>query len=90
MRAIYELCGVKEPGALVGVTIEPVERRDAVILLAGHTVAARLFDAPLLERHLEFCAALAAAVPVRRLRFPQRLDALPEMIEAIAASVDDV
>jgi hypothetical protein len=46
-------------------------------------VAARLFDAPLLERHLEFCAAVAGSVPVRTLRFTRRLKYLPAMVAAL-------
>jgi hypothetical protein len=81
VRVIYELQGSEED---VGPTlVEPAGHRDATVMLAGHTVAARLFDAALLERHLAFCAAAAGAVPVRRVRFTRRLKHLPAMVAAL-------
>jgi hypothetical protein len=55
----------------------------AALALARHTVAARLFDQDLLERHLAFAASLAAAAPVRHLRYPWR----PGGVEIVAATI---
>ena len=68
-----------------GVALEPLGERDAFLALARHTVAARLFDAALLERHAAFCATVAETTPVLRLAFPRRLDALPETTTRLAA-----
>ncbi len=82
VRAILVLA----PDAVGGaVAIERLGRREAFLALAAHTVAARLFDAALLERHAAFCAAATEAVAVHRLAFPRRPDALPAMVAAIAA-----
>ncbi len=83
VRAVYELCPADD--ARGPVSLAPVAGGAAVVVLAAHTVAARLFDAPLLERHLAFCSAAAAAAPVARVRFPRRLDALPAVVAALLA-----
>jgi len=83
--AIYLLDGVPPAEADGPATFAALAPRDALVTIAAHTVAARLFDAPLLESHLAFCDAAAAAVPVRRVRFPRRLEALPELAAAVAA-----
>jgi predicted kinase len=85
VAAVYELCGVAGTGP--SASVEAVDRRDAAVLLAAQTVAARLFDAALLTRHLAFCAAVAMAVPVRRLRFTKQLDSLPAIAATIAADL---
>jgi len=79
--ALYVLAGAADARAEVGV--EELAGRAGVLALAARTVAARLFDAALLERHLAFCAAAAAAVRPRRVRFRKRLDALPAVVAAI-------
>ncbi|MCB0243469.1 MAG: hypothetical protein KDI12_08675, partial [Anaerolineae bacterium] len=60
----------------VDVGWHPLDNKTATLALLSHTVAARLFDANLLRRHLSFCAEVAASVPVRRLVYPHRPDAL--------------
>lgn len=65
------------------VTCEPLSAREATVALLSHTIAARLFDHDLLERHLAACCGAAARLPVRRLRFPRRPEHLPGMVEAV-------
>ena len=55
--------------------------------LIRHTVAARLFDKPLLAAHLDFCAEAAARIPVWRLAYPHRRDVLPQVRDAIRRSL---
>jgi hypothetical protein len=73
---------------LLGGPADTVERSrvrasDATLAIARHTVAARLFAPPLLERHLAFSSSLAATTPVRHLRYPWR----PRGIEAVADAI---
>ena len=82
LAAVYLL--EPEGGA---VEIHQLTRRRAVLALVGQTVAARLFDAELQGRLLDFCAELARCLPVRGLRYPRRLEALPSMTAAIAADL---
>ncbi len=56
----------------------------ACLALARATVAAKLFDPILLQRHFELCAAAGRELPVHRLRFPTGLEHLPEVLAAIA------
>ncbi|MFQ5350634.1 MAG: hypothetical protein ACE5EG_09355 [Thermoanaerobaculia bacterium] len=70
------------------VEVRQLSRRRAAEVLVGQTVAARLFDAELQARHLDFCAGLAGVLPVRTLRFPRRRAALPAMTTAIVAGFD--
>ncbi|GAB4150641.1 MAG: hypothetical protein Fur0021_13510 [Candidatus Promineifilaceae bacterium] len=57
----------------------------AALALVRHTVAARLFPSDLLARHLDFCAQLAVAVPIKRLRYPRHHAALAAVRQALAA-----
>jgi hypothetical protein len=93
------LAGIDQPAAapveariaaiyLLGGPAARVERRristvDATLSLARHTVAARLFAPELLARHLAFVGSLAAATPLRHLRYPWR----PGGTEAVAEAI---
>ena len=61
------------------VMIEPQNPRDATLTLVRHTVATRLFDRDLLARHLAFCAQAGPLLPMRRLVYPRRMEALPAL-----------
>ena len=52
-------------------------------VLLGHVAGTRLFDPELLEKHLTFCTRAAGQVPVFRLSYPRRLDALPSVKELL-------
>ena len=70
-----------------GVQIEHLGRGAATLAVVQHTVASRLFDRRLLARHLAFCDAFSAGVPVRRLRYLRRFDHLPLVREALIADL---
>lgn len=59
----------------------------AAVALAAQTVAARLFGRDLLARHLDFCAAIARRVPVRRLVYPRHFDQLPAVRAVLATDL---
>jgi hypothetical protein len=88
VEAIFLLAPDTRPHSAV--VLEPLAPREAFLALAGHTMAARLFDAPLLARHTEFCSAALASVAVHRVVFPQRLHALPAVVEAISARLSRI
>jgi hypothetical protein len=69
------------------VNILPLSSRQATVALLRHTVASRLFPPPLLERHLDFCAAAGHRVPVRRLSYPRRREWLPPVCDALLADL---
>lgn len=58
--------------------------RSAMLAHVRHTVAARLFDARLLDRHLGFAASLAERVPTYRLSYPWSPQSLPAVARALA------
>lgn len=73
------------PGAAEGtVRVRPLGGRDATLALVRHTAAARLFAPELLERHLETCARMAAAVPVAELSIPWTGELPPGLPAALA------
>ncbi len=74
---------VAPPDGERSVTVRLLTRRQATQALIRHTVAARLFDRPLLAAHLDFCAEAAARVPVWRLGYPHRRETLPQVRDAI-------
>lgn len=56
---------------------------EAVKVLLSHTAGTRLFDPDLLGRHLAFCTRSAEQVPVYRLAYPHRREALPVIKEIL-------
>lgn len=82
LAAIYLL----EPvAAAAEAAVEGLAGYAAALALVRHTVAARLFTADLLRRHVELCAGLASRVPVRRLLYPRRWATLPRIEELLRA-----
>jgi hypothetical protein len=78
LAALYALhCG--ERGAPAHPRSETLGPADSLAAVAGQTVAARLFDPPLLDAHLTFCQQVVQRIPVRRLRYPRTLDVVPEI-----------
>ena len=69
------------------VSLQRLGQRQAMQALVRHTVAARLFDRPLLAAHLDFCAKAAARIPVWRLEYPHRREVLPQVRDAIRRSM---
>lgn len=67
----------------------PMRGAEAVLALAGHTVAARLFRPELLSRHLDFCITIAERVGVRRLLYPRRMDVGPVVAQALRNDLRD-
>jgi hypothetical protein len=65
------------------VEVQPLESPESALALVRHTVASRLFSPELLQQHLHFCRDLAEAVPIRRLRYPKRLDILPHLFDVM-------
>ncbi|MFP4346563.1 MAG: hypothetical protein ACLFU8_17905 [Anaerolineales bacterium] len=82
VSALY-LLGDAAPDVRVA-ALSPLEGAFGLI---RHTVASRLFDRPLLAQHMEFARTAALRLPVRRLHYPRRLDALPGVQEALLADV---
>lgn len=68
-------------------SLSPLSPTAAALALVRHTVAARLFPPDLLARHLDFCAQLAVAVPVKRLSYLRRHAALPAVRQILAADL---
>ncbi len=78
-----------EPAAGDGtVRLQRTRGVEAVAIVAGNTMGARLFDRQLLDAHLSFSAAVAATVQVYRLQFPRQLSVAPQVIARIAADAE--
>ncbi|MEM9552693.1 MAG: hypothetical protein AAGC60_00420 [Acidobacteriota bacterium] len=60
-----------------------LSRHQGALALLRHSVASTLFHKSLLGRHFDACSALAATVPMRRLRVPRRPEALVEVFERL-------
>jgi hypothetical protein len=57
--------------------LERLPASQAVQAYLGHTAGTRLFTPDLLGKHLAFCSQAAGRVPVYRLTYPHRWEALP-------------
>jgi hypothetical protein len=79
------LIDLGRPGSESTARIESRLRTAAqrALLLAAHTVSARLFPRRLLEEHLDLCAGAAVAARAVELTFPRRFDVLPAVREEV-------
>ncbi|HEY3838523.1 MAG TPA: hypothetical protein VGL72_18215 [Bryobacteraceae bacterium] len=67
---------------------EIVPRSAAVVSLDGSSfIKRRKMEKEVMANHLRQCAAVSAAMPVRRLIRPQSLEALPEMVRFIEKDI---
>ena len=73
MSAIYALAETPD------ISIEEIGAGSSALLLAGQTVAARLFNRLLLSQHFTFCGQAAGGIRVRRLAYPRRYSELPQL-----------
>ncbi len=88
IASIYVLDTNSGSGAAEPVSITALAPRNALLELIHHTVVGCLFAPDLAARHLDFCAAAATAVPMKRLRYPRRLDAFDAVAEALDADLE--
>jgi hypothetical protein len=77
--SISTICLLSNVGQEEMPALQRLSATQSVPVFLGHTAGTRLFDAGLLTKHLNFCTSAACRVPVYRLSFPRRLDALPEV-----------
>lgn len=64
--------------------VRKIEKSEKLIALARHGVAARLFPAGLLDRHLAFCRAAAEAVNMVEVTYPHTVEALHRAVEVVS------
>ncbi len=67
--------------------VTELSAREAVLRLVENTVASRLFDARLRERHLDICVEAAASMRVADLEIPDDLDRLAEALELLESAL---
>ena len=92
LPAALPLCALfllrpREEGQVGGIAIERVGARTAATTLARFTFVKFLFDRQLLASHLIFCTELAQRIPMYRIAYPRRLDAIPEIARRVAAVI---
>jgi hypothetical protein len=85
---LLHLCEIEHSPDFRSIELERLDPASACLALVRATVAAKLFDPALLQRHFEACAAAGRELPVHRLRFPSGLAHLPEVLAAIAREVE--
>jgi|GEM_PF-622340 len=71
-----------------GPVSRPLPKAAAALALVRHTASARLFDGPLLDRHLDLCTAVAERLPVAELDYPWRGEVVPGLAETVAAGLE--
>ncbi len=86
LKAVYCL-EPSQSASSSGPCIQPLSRQTATLALIQQTHAACLFDAHLLQAHLDFCAQLTARIPVKRLLYPHDYAVLPQVGNAIRADL---
>ena len=74
---ISNVCVLSDAGVYEMPALERLPASQAVQVFLGHTAGTRLFTPELLGKHLAFCSQAAERVPVYRLIYPHRWEALP-------------
>lgn len=72
------------------VTAEPLAGTEAALALVRHTVASRLFTPELLSHHMDFCAAVTARIPVRRLLYRRRMGELSRVEKCLRRALSGI
>ena len=88
LRALYILDQDSRPESRVTITTLPPT--DATVTILQHSAAWTLFPPELMNRHLAFCARIAETLPVRRLSYPRRVEALPEVAAAVQTDINQL
>ena len=88
LRALYILDQTSPPESRVTITTLPPT--DATVTILQHSAAWTLFPPELMNRHLAFCARIAETLPVRRLSYPRRVEALPEVAAAVQTDINQL
>ena len=65
-----------------------LNRKDAMLQIVRHTVAAKLFDRNIMKQHADFAKQVSKQVPVLQISYPRKKKQLPELrmkvVEAFA------
>lgn len=64
-----------------------LEKSEALLQIVRHTVAAKLFNKPMMKHHVRFAKRLSKAVPVIELSYPRDLAKLPALKAEILSVV---
>ena len=86
LLAVFSLSREPPPGSVV--SSSALSLADATSVILEHSAAWTLFTPDMTDRHLAFCARIAETVPVRRLSYPRRFEALPEVAASIQADIE--
>jgi hypothetical protein len=81
LAAVYLLNAPDDAGAAV--VVQAMSDRESTAVLVRHTVAARVFSAALLVRHLDYCATLVQNARVMRVVYPHRRETMAELAQAV-------
>ncbi|MFA5915498.1 MAG: hypothetical protein WC830_18295 [Burkholderiales bacterium] len=83
LHGIYSLLLNKEVGSTAAPLIEPLSIRDAFMELVSYAFRLDLTDQAMILRQMQFLERVAREVPLKRLRLPADLAALPAVREMI-------
>lgn len=84
LAAVFHLEASGAPDEVATTVVRPFE---ALAIIAGNTMGARLFHRELLDDHLGFCRDVAERLPVSRLAYPRRFSITAEVVRRIAANL---
>ena len=87
LRAMYAISpeGTARPRSRI--TIRPISQKNATLELLRNTFNCMVTEPQRLQRQLQHAAEVAACVPIRRLSYPRRLNALSAVRERILADL---
>lgn len=86
VAALFHLATTSAGEPLDTISARPLSPRAAVTALIESSVGPRVLGPEVLAAHLDFCVYLAAQLPIYRLTYPRRPDALPRVREVVTAA----
>jgi hypothetical protein len=89
LKAIFVLRPPAQRSRAKRVTIRSMPKGRAFFALTANTFNAKVIDPERLKRLFTWAAKLAATIPIRSLSYPQDLARLPEVVQAIRASLPE-
>ena len=87
LRGVYSLQLDQDEGMLATPLIQPLSVRDAFMELVSYAFRLDLGDQAMILRQMQFLERVAGTVPVKRLRLPRELAALPQARELIVSDL---
>ena len=78
-----------KPESSDSIEFSKMSRKDCLLQVIRHTVAAKLFSQPMMQKHASFARKVSLCVPMAELSYPRDWDSLADLRQRIIAFCQD-